>query len=61
MPRYVEWIEYTRGGRSNRILKKFAKQSRRIFEENETYYLVEDQEGPIWIPKDGVNVVEKEE
>lgn len=61
MPRYAEWIEYTRGGRNGRILKHAIKQSRRIYDESETSYLVHDQEGPIWVPKNGVKVVEKEE
>lgn len=61
MARYAEWIEYERGGKNNRILKKVLKQSRRIFDENENNYLVEDQEGPIWIPKNNVRVVKKEE
>ena len=61
MPRYAEWIEYERGGRNNRILKRAIKQSRRIFDENENNYLVEDQEGPVWVPKNSVRVVEKEE
>lgn len=61
MARYAEWIEYERGGKNNRILKRVLKQSRRIFDENENNYLVEDQEGPIWIPKNNVRVVKKEE
>lgn len=61
MPRYAEWIEYERGGRNDRILKRVIKQSRRIFDENENNYLVEDQEGPVWVPKNSVRVVEKEE
>lgn len=61
MPRYAEWIEYERGGRNNRTIKQVLKQSRRIFDEDETNFLVEDQEGPIWVSKNAVNVVEKEE
>lgn len=61
MSRYAEWIEYTRSGRSGKILKRATKQSRRIYDENETSYLVHDQEGPIWIRKNGVKIVEKEE
>lgn len=61
MPRYAEWIEYERVGRNDRILKRALKQSRRIFDENESNYLVEDQEGPVWVPKNSVRVVEKEE
>lgn len=61
MPRYAEWIEYERVGRNGRILKRAIKQSRRIFDENENNYLVEDQEGPVWVPKNSVRVVEKEE
>jgi hypothetical protein len=61
MPRYAEWIEYTRGGKSQRTLISATKQSRRIYDENSTCYLVHDQEGPIWVPKNSVRVVEKEE
>ena len=61
MPKYAEWIEYERVGRNNRILKRAIKQSRRIFDENENNYLVEDQEGLVWVPKNSVRVVEKEE
>lgn len=61
MSRYAEWIEYARGGRNGIILKCAVKQSRRIYDENETSYLVHDQEGPIWVPKSSVKVVEKEE
>ena len=61
MPKYAEWIEYQRTGRSGIILKRAMKQSRRIIDENENNYLVEDQEGPIWIPKKEKTVVEKEE
>lgn len=59
MSRYAEWIEYERGGRNNRTIKRILKQSRRILDENETNLLVEDQEGPIWISKNAVNVVER--
>lgn len=59
MPRYAEWIEYERGGKG-RILKRAFKQSRLIYAESENHYLVHDQEGPLWIPKSGVTVVEKE-
>ena len=59
MPRYAEWIEYERGGRNNRTIKRILKQSRRILDENETNLLVEDQEGPIWISKNAVNIVER--
>lgn len=61
MPKYAEWIEYTRGGKSQRMLIRATKQSRRIYDENETCYLVHDQEGPVWVPKAGVKVVEKED
>lgn len=61
MSRYAEWIEYEQGGRNGRILKRAIKQRRRIFDENENCYLVEDQEGPVWVPKNSVRVVEKEE
>ena len=61
MPKYAEWIEYTRGGRNGKILKCAIKQSRSIYDENETSYLVHDQEGLVWIPKSNVRVVEKEE
>lgn len=61
MPKYAEWIDYTYGGRNNRVLKHASKQSRRIYDENDTCYLVHDQEGPVWIPKAFVRVVEKEE
>lgn len=61
MPKYAEWIEYTKGGRNGKILKCAIKQSRRIYDENETSYLVHDQEGPIWVPKEGKTIVEKEE
>ena len=56
MPKYAEWIEYTRGGRSGVILKCANKQSRLILDERD-----EDQEGPIWIQKNGVKIVEREE
>ena len=59
MSRYAEWIEYERGGRNNRTIKRILKQSRRILDENETNLLVEDQEGPIWISKNAVNIVER--
>ena len=59
MSRYAEWIEYERGGRNNRTIKRILKQSRRILDENETNLLVEDQEGPIWISKHAVNIVER--
>ena len=61
MPKYAEWIQYERVGRNDRILKRAIKQSRRIFDENENNYLVEDQEAPVWVPKNSVRVVEKEE
>ena len=61
MSKYAEWIEYERVGRNDRILKRAIKQSRRIFDENENNYLVEDQEGLVWVPKNSVRVVEKEE
>lgn len=61
MSRYAEWMEYTRGGKNQRTLIRVLKQNRRIYDENETCYLVHDQEGPIWVPKIGVKVVEKED
>lgn len=61
MPKYAEWIEYERGGRNGRILKRAYKQSRQIYDENETCYLIHDQDGPVWISKNSVRVVEKEE
>lgn len=61
MSRYAEWIEYERGGKNNRTIKRILKQSRRILDENETNLLVEDQEGPIWISKNAVNIVERRE
>ena len=54
MPRYAEWIEYTRGGKKQKALIRASKQSRQIYDENETSYLVHDQEGPIWVPKSGL-------
>ena len=61
MPKYAEWIEYTRGGRSGVILKCANKQSRLILDERDDHLLVEDQEGPIWIQKNEVKIVEREE
>ena len=61
MPRYAEWIEYTRGGKKQKALIRASKQSRQIYDENETCYLVHYQEGPIWVPKSSVRVVEKED
>ena len=61
MARYAEWIETRTGGRNNRIIKGYRKQSRRIYDENDMYCLVHDQDGPIWIPKTGITIVEKDE
>ena len=61
MPRYAEWYDIQYGGKTNRIIKKVIKQSRLILEERENSYMVYDQDGPIWIPKRYVTVVEKDE
>lgn len=42
MPKYAEWIEYERG-KNGRILKRAYKQSRQIYDENETCYLIHDR------------------
>ena len=61
MPKYAEWDDVQYGGRTNRIVKKIVKQSRLIIKEYENSYQVYDQDGPIWIPKQYVTVVEKDE
>ena len=61
MPKYAEWDDVQYGGRNNRIIKGYKKQSRRIYDENDRCYLIHDQEGPVWIPKQNVTVVEKDE
>ena len=61
MPRYAEWDDIQYGGRNNQIVKKIVKQSRLIIKEYENSYQVYDQDGPIWIPKQYVTVVEKDE
>ena len=61
MPKYAEWDDVRYGGRNNRIVKKVVKQSRLIIKECESSYQVYDQDGPIWIPKRYVTVVEKDE
>lgn len=61
MPKYAEWDDVQYGGRNNRIVKKTVRQSRLIIEECENSYQVYDQDGPIWIPKQYVTVVEKNE
>lgn len=61
MPRYAEWDDIQYGGKTNRIIKKVIKQSRLILEERENSYMVYDQDDPIWIPKQYVTVVEKDE
>ena len=61
MPKYAEWDDVQYGGRTNRIVKKVSRQSRLILEDCENSYKVYDQDGPIWIPKQYVTVVEKDE
>ena len=61
MPKYAEWDDVQYGGRNNRIVKKTVRQSRLIIEECENSYQVYDQDGPIWIPKQYVTVIEKDE
>ena len=61
MPRYAEWDDIQYGGKTNRIVKKVVRQSRLIIKEYENSYQVYDQDGPIWIPKQYVTVVEKDE
>ena len=61
MSKYAEWDDVQYGGRNNRIVKKVVKQSRLIIKECENSYQVYDQDGPIWIPKQYVTVVEKDE
>ena len=61
MPKYAEWDDIQYGGRTNRIVKKIVRQSRLIIKEYENSYQVYDQDGPIWIPKQYVTVVEKDE
>ena len=61
MSKYAEWDDVQYGGRNNRIVKKVVRQSRLIIEECENSYQVYDQDGPIWIPKQYVTVVEKDE
>ena len=61
MPKYAEWDDVQYGGRTNRIVKKIVRQSRLIIKEYENSYQVYDQDGPIWIPKRYVTVVEKDE
>ena len=60
MPKYAEWIEYKRGGKSGRIIKQTVTQRRKIIAENSEYFLIEDQEGPIWITKNIIKVVNDE-
>lgn len=61
MPKYAEWDDVQYGGKTNRIVKKVVRQSRLIIKEYENSYQVYDQDGPIWIPKQYVTVVEKDE
>ena len=61
MPKYAEWDDIQYGGRTNKIVKKIVRQSRLIVKEYENSYQVYDQDGPIWIPKQYVTVVEKDE
>ena len=61
MSKYAEWDDVQYGGRNNRIVKKVVRQSRLIIKECENSYQVYDQDGPIWIPKQYVTVVEKDE
>ena len=61
MPKYAEWDDVQYCGRNNRIVKKTVRQSRLIIKECENSYQVYDQDGPIWIPKQYVTVVEKDE
>lgn len=61
MPRYAEWDDVQYGGRTGRIIKKTIRQSRLVLEECENSYMVYDQDGPIWIPKQHVTIVEKDE
>lgn len=61
MPRYAEWDDVQYGGKTNRIVKKVVRQSRLIVKECENSYQVYDQDGPIWIPKQYVTVIEKDE
>ena len=61
MPRYAEWDDVQYGGETNRIVKKVVRQSRLIVKECENSYQVYDQDGPIWIPKQYVTVIEKDE
>ena len=60
MPKYAEWIEYKRGGKSGRIIKQTIIQRRKIVGENSECFLIEEQEGPIWITKDLIKVVNDE-
>lgn len=61
MPRYAEWTEWVRGGKQGRILKQGIRQRRQVLNENKWCYLIEDQEGPIWVPKHCVNIIEENE
>lgn len=61
MPRYAEWDDIQYGGKNNRIVKTVLRQSRLILKEYEGSYLIYDQDGPIWVPKQCVTVVEKDE
>ena len=61
MSKYAEWDDIQYGGRTNKIVKKIVRQSRLITKEYENSYQVYDQDGPIWIPKQYVTVVEKDE
>lgn len=61
MSKYAEWDDVQYGGRNNRIVKKVVRQSRLIIKECENSYQVHDQDGTIWIPKQYVTVVEKDE
>lgn len=61
MSKYAEWDDIQYGGKNNRTVKKVVRQSRLIIKEYENSYQVYDQDGPIWIPKQYVTVVEKDE
>ena len=59
MPRYAEWQEYKRAGRHGRVIKQIYHVKKRILDENETMYLVEDDEQSVWVNKTSVNVTEE--